>query len=221
MCLLMVLMAGMFFSTVKSVEASNVNEIVKSGITEKTDYFHNMNDFEKVLPLPNGGFLHGEGTLYDVSDLSNALTVYNSETDSKSITVGRAKEILKAQEKESEVESLFMSKNLRGSTPPSKLINLSYGGSYTSNYFSGSGWRFAGYLFAVVNSAGPNLRWESHGDQGCIGTKQQAINTLDSRFAEGTLINNGAYLYLNGLTPKTYFVHSPISGTYYYVGNVD
>lgn len=220
--LLAIAISGAFFSTAcTTAQASEIDKPIRSGIVGKTDYFHDMNDSEKVLALPNGGFLHGEGTLYDISDLTKALEVYNSETDPKSITVGQAKEIMKEQKENVVVESIFPSKILRGAYPPSTLINLSYGGSYTSDYFSGSGWRFAGYLFAAVNSAGPNLRWESHGDQGCIGTKQQALNTLDSGYAEGTLINNGAYLYLYGLTAKTYYVHSPLSGTYYYVGNVD
>ncbi|MBX8938921.1 hypothetical protein [Enterococcus gilvus] len=216
-----VALAGIVFSTSSTAHASELDEPIRSGIAEKTDYFHNLDDSEKVLALPNGGFLHGEGTLYDVKDTTKPLEIYNSETDPKSITVGKAKEIMKEQQENSVVDSIFSSEVPRGAAPPNTLINLSYGGSYTSEGFSGSGWRFGGYLFAAVNSSGSDLRWESHGDQGCIGTEQQAWNTYSSGYAEGTLIGNGQYLYLYGWVAKTYFVYSPPAGTYYYVGNVD
>lgn len=216
-----VAIAGAVFLTTNTANASEIDEPIRSGTIQNADYFQNMNDDEKVLALPNGGFLHGEGTLYNVKDPNKAIEVYNSKTDPKSITVGQAKKVLEDQKNNAVTDVLSSESIPRGATPPSALINLSYGGSYTSDYFNGSGWRFAGYLFAAVNSSGSDLRWESHGDQGCIGTKQQAINTLDSGYAEGTLINNGEYLYLYGWVAKTYYVFNPPSGVYYYVGNVD
>lgn len=108
--------------------------------------------------------------------------------------------------------------NNKGSKPATKVYNLDLGEEYISDYFSAKGWRFAGYLFKAVNSPEPYLRWESHGDSAVLGTRKQALDTLESGLGIGELLYSNSYLYTAGT--KTYYTHSPIQYTFYYVGNV-
>lgn len=58
------------------------------------DLFEGMNDTDKVLEMPEGGFLFGKAEIYDAEDESIKLGEYNSSTDRRSITVKDAKEQL-------------------------------------------------------------------------------------------------------------------------------
>lgn len=56
--------------------------------------FSDLNDTDKVLEMPNGGFLYGEATVINPDGSS---VHYNSATDSNSKTVLEAKSSLKDQ----------------------------------------------------------------------------------------------------------------------------
>ena len=57
--------------------------------TNIDDYFKGLDDTDKVLPLPNGGYLHGSATL----TYEDGTTVeLNSETDPNSLTIASIKE---------------------------------------------------------------------------------------------------------------------------------
>jgi hypothetical protein len=61
------------------------------------------------------------------------------------------------------VESPVFVPRLRGAKPSTTVWTLSDGASYTSQAFSGSGWRFASYLFKSESSSGPYLKWQAFG----------------------------------------------------------
>lgn len=208
---------GLCMSVSKDVHAAERIGKPLSGPVTQEEIYNRYSDDASILLIPDGGFLHGE--MIETSAITGEVVAYyNSETDSSATAWGKLKDKMD-QVLESDDFVAPLNLQPRRATPPSTVRGLSYGASYTSDYFSGSGWRFAGYLFKAINSAGPLLRWESHNDGGVIGTETQAWNTLDSGFAEGTLINKNAYLYLNGT--QCYFNHNPQNGTYYWVGNVD
>lgn len=189
-----------------------------SGSVSQQEIYSRYSDDASILVLPDGGLLHGEMVETSVKT-GEEVANYNSDTDPNATTWGAIKDKVTQQKTAVNNYTELLDNQPKGTTPPSTVRGLSYGASYTSNYFSGSGWRFAGYLFKATNSTGPLLRWESHNDNGVIGTETQAWNTLDSGYAEGTLINKNAYLYLSGT--KCYYNHNPQGGTYYWVGNVD
>ena len=54
--------------------------------------FSDLDDTDKVLEMPNGGFLHGEAI---VTDSDGSRIYYNSNTDSNSKTVFETKSLLK------------------------------------------------------------------------------------------------------------------------------
>lgn len=209
---------GLFIGTGNETHAAERKDKPLSGSVTEQEIQNRYSDNAKILILPEGGFLHGEMIETSIKT-GKVVASYNSETDPNAITWGEIKDKLTDQLSKNPNNPGLLAGQLRGATPPSTVRGLAYGASYSSNLFSGSGWRFAGYLFKAINSVGPLLRWESHNDNGVIGTETQAWNTLDSGYAEGTLINKNAYLYLNGT--KCYYNHNPQNGTYYWVGNVD
>ena len=86
---LSVLLGGMILSSVSTALASEA----------QYDLFAGYSEDEKVLELPNGGYLIGEAELVDATSF-NELTQdydivyesYNSKTNPNSITVAEAKE---------------------------------------------------------------------------------------------------------------------------------
>ncbi|MCO5447798.1 hypothetical protein NG844_10245 [Enterococcus faecalis] len=220
------LMVSLFFFTClitgTNALAADRGDKPRSGYLTEETMFGGQADSTEYMKMPEGGYLHGEATLHSLDDEGNVkVEKYNSRKEPKNniITLGEIKEN-NNEEKKTVNKSTFPKEiDLRGTKPSNTVYDLSYKANYISNNFSGKGWRFAGYLFRAVNSAGSDLRWESHNDNGVIGSKQQAWNTLDSGYAEGYLINTDSYLYLSGT--KTYYNHNPRNGAYYYVGNVD
>lgn len=171
-----------------------------------TERFSNLKDSDKILVLPDGGFLHGEATITDTTT-NEVVAHYNSETDSNSVSVSNLKDILNNN-------NIPMP---RRSTPPNQSITLGNGGEYTSSPFSASGWRFGGYLFQSDPSTGPALLWASYKDSGIVGTETQAWNTLNSGTPIGEAISAGGSTYI--YYKACYYTFNPVSGSYYYVAN--
>ena len=105
-----------------------------------SEYFYDLKEEDKVLELPDGGFLYGSATVTDNED-STITETYNSLTDENSITVKEARVLL------NEETSNYLARGANVPDVASKTITLKSGAHYQSSAFSGSGWRFGGYFF--------------------------------------------------------------------------
>lgn len=94
------------------------------------------------------------------SDSPLAPVVIDSETNPSKLTVDEYNE-KKANGEEIPVVDVPVPTpdRLRSANPPTNVWKMTYGTSYTSNAFSGSGWRFSGYLFMPETGSGAYLRW--------------------------------------------------------------
>ena len=191
---------------------SNIKDVNENNAIEN-QLFCDLEDDDLVLELPEGGYLFGEATIEN--DNGDVIGKYNSQTDDNSITVKEARELL-FKERISEGNQI----SPKGSSIPTSTITLASGASYTSSGFSGSGWRFSGYKFIASSGTGYYLLWCSIGDDGRVGNMTEAYSTLNGTIA-GDCIYNGSYTYISKATlSQIYYTYNPISGTYYYVGNI-
>ncbi|MFV0560152.1 MAG: hypothetical protein ACK5NA_05500 [Enterococcus sp.] len=189
-------------------------------LSEENDDFLGLKESDSILFLPDGSYIHGELKEYSLTDLTQVVAQYNSETDSSAVTVSEAREILKRdKENYRQNESLLQNiKNPRGTSPSNTVRELGLGAAYTSSSFTGNGWRFAGYRFKAVNSPGPNLKWSVTGGSGIVGYDWQAWNTYESGVKIGTAIAPGDYPV--GIDAySTFYAYNPINGTRYHVSN--
>lgn len=67
----------------------NANEAKKENIKYPTNYLSEWNENDKVIQLPDGGYLKGEAILHKEDGI---VIVYNSETDSDAMTVKEVRE---------------------------------------------------------------------------------------------------------------------------------
>lgn len=132
-----------------------------------SQYFADLKEEDKVLALPEGGFFKGEAKIVSMDNPDIVQASYNTETDPASVTVAEAKKIVAKK-----VTNGFDSKPImpRGAFPPKidkgKYIVLAAGGTYRSQAFSGSGWRFGGIDVKPADGTGHFLRWKSYIDDG-------------------------------------------------------
>jgi len=219
-----------------NVYESNAAVETTAVIVEKniTELFSERQATDKVLPLPEGGFLYGEGKLVDKDDFSKVLSEYNSETDEKSITVAQAKSaLIKQMTEEIEAQKSFLNRDLlaeRGTAPPTINYFLIKGETYKSEAFSGSGWRYAGYWFineyvspdtGYHSFSGP-LDFQTVGDSARVGDREDVDNLYYHQILGGYQINpaDGFVRIKSGLSGQpqlTYFTNNPINGSYYIV----
>lgn len=211
------------FSTfnIRASESILENEVDSSEAEQITSgMFDELDESEQVLELPDGGFLHGKAELYDGNKL---IAIYDSDVDSQAITIKNARKRIARQ-----IEKGATNNKITTVGIPTKRYLLSYGSSYQSKPFSGSGWRFSGYQFAIPGPGFPAdeyyLRWSTHGDSGRVGNHVEAINTLNSKVGKlyGNPIYEGnSYWFTYGALGQIYFTYNPNPGTYYYVKNID
>lgn len=201
LCLMIFIM-----NPITSVKA---NEVDNSEILMNT-LFEGLDETDKVLELPDGGFLYGEAMDVDAEDETIVYESYNSQTDENSITVKEAVEIIQNEE----------SIQLRGSGLPSQTRLLAAGAIYTSNTFSGSGWRFGGYYFKSGGN-GDWLKWHTFNDDGRVGDIGDATSVKNNAgSSRGMNLYVGYPQYLNTANGGlVYFTYNPKSGTYYRVEN--
>lgn len=104
---------------------------------------------------------------------------------------------------------------------------LKLGHSYRSKEFSGSGWRFSGFMFYSEPGTGPYLSFRCFVDSGRIGNFTEAMKTsqgygiLGEELYAGPnwqLTYIGAHLS-NANNAKCFYTYNPIPGTYYEVKN--
>ena len=196
----------------KAGEVSYANDNVQAMFDTSSEPFFDLEEDDTITILPNGAFLHGEATLKDY-ETDEVLASYNSDLDPNSITVQEAQMYLRNSELI--VPNSEYSIEPYASSPATQIWTLGAGASYSSSAFSGSGWRFAGYLFE--KSKGGSLFWASYGSKGVIGSKQNALDTKSSGEAIGQAIASGGSTYYSGRS--TFYAYNPKSGSTYYVAN--
>lgn len=173
--------------------------------------FAQLDDDEKILPLPDGGYLYGQATISDSEDTTIVLEEYDSETDTSSITVKEAKEDF--------LNSSDNNIQTRAATVPTTNWVLANGAAYQSGKFSGSGWRFGGYRFYPADGTGYYLLWTAYGDDGRVGNTWEATQTLNGTIS-GTEIYNQSPKYVNkGTLGQIFYTYNPVQNSYYVVAN--
>lgn len=196
----------------------------KEPIENSNSLLKNLEGSENIVVLSDGGIVQGGTVKVYSSDSPLAPVVIDPETNPSKLTVDEYNE-LKANGEEIPVVNVPVPtpSRLRSANPPTNIWKLAYGSSYTSNGFSGSGWRFAGYLFMPETGSGAYLRWQAFGDSGMVGSQQNAIDTKNTGSAYGNaLYNNGYARYFTGYGNKTTFYSlNPVNGSYYQVANWD
>lgn len=201
LCLMIALVNPIF-----SIKASEIDE---SEVLMNT-LFEGLEETDKVLELSDGGFLYGKAKDVDAEDETIVYASYNSETDQNSITVKEAVEIIQNDE----------CIQTRGAGLPSQTRLLAAGAVYTSNTFSGSGWRFGGYYFKSGGN-GDWLKWSTFNDDGRVGDIGDATSVKNNAgSSRGMNLYVGYPQYLNTANGGlVYFTYNPKSGTYYRVEN--
>lgn len=221
-----ILLSTTFAIQADAAVSDSVIQRAKRSITEQ---FSDLKDSDKVIPLEDG-YLHGKA--YKVP--SNTLRIsantpydYDSETDSRSITVEEAKkDSLDKFIKESEMDSI---KPFAAYPPPIRQDGpaLSAGSSYHSKAFSGRGWRYSEKWFINVCKAGGYtyfqgpLSYQSHMDGGRVGDwgDVHSMTVLDQ--ISGVAIEANApfkNVYPSSGQPwLLYYTYNPIPGTTYTV----
>lgn len=209
--LISALIAGSFIQP-SSTELTKFSNNGSGELNTLSVNFRGLKDDDKVLEV-DGGYLYGECSLYD-SD-NNLIGEYNSKTSPESITVAEARKEI--TEKKDEI-------SLYGAYPPdpdkpNTLVVLDGGSSYTSNEFTGTGWRFSGKRFLPASGTGDFLRWTSYVDGGRVGNYNEAYATKNGNL-QGTAINAGQSLYVNrNGSAQIYYTYNPLPKTYYVVEN--
>ncbi|EGO8848107.1 TPA: hypothetical protein KL266_002380 [Enterococcus faecalis] len=184
----------------------------------------NLSDNDKVLPLEDGGYLHGKA-LYGVKQVE-----LNSQTDARSITVKEAKSRSIKNFYSLHSYQTLTSTEVKGAglPDPNNYITLPAGSDYFSEPFSGSGWRFGGVWIIGQYEAnghtyfGGKTAWSSFGDSGRVGDYTDALNQYlspDGPLQGVALVQDGALFNVSptdGSDKLVYFTYNPNPGTTYH-----
>lgn len=216
--LLSVFILAFSIVNVSALEKTNI-AIQKEVETYVNNMFYDLEDHDKVLALPNGGYLHGHAKLVNGLNTDIVYKEYDSETDSNAITVREAKKSI--QYDIINMNSVVIQP--RGANVPnleSSTIILYDQGTYRSQTFSASGWRFGGYFFLSEASTGDYLKWSTYNDSGVVGTHGYASQTKKTGVAYGKAIYPGTPQYISyGRNPQIYYTFNPTNNPYYIVEN--
>ena len=174
------------------------------------DFFDDIDD-DRVLPMPDGGFLHGEIIEVDAEDHSKVLGIYNSSLDPNAVTVEEAKKMIEEGKKN-------VSFTPYANYPSTSVRYLGANDKYLSDEFSGTGWRFGHYYFLPTVGTGDFLLWTSFVDGGRVGNFSQAYDTLQGNLSGKELLPSVA-TWCNTPNGQQYYTYNPINGTYYVVSN--
>ena len=185
-------------------------ESLPQGTTMDEVFFDQIDD-DRVLPMPDGGFLHGEIVEVDAEDPSKVIGIYNSSLDPNAVTVEEAKKIMSG-------EKSYVTYSTRAASPSTSVKYLGPNGQYKSDLFSGSGWRFSNWYFLPTAGTGDALLWISFNDGGRVGNFSQAYDTLHGALSGMELPANVAK-YCSTPNGQQYYTYNPLSGTYYIVSN--
>ncbi|HAQ6378311.1 TPA: hypothetical protein IX819_001923 [Enterococcus faecium] len=203
-------------------------EVISDPEQYASRYFADFEEEDKVLALPEGGFLKGEAKIVSMDNPDIIQGSYNSETDPASVSVTEAKKIV-AEKFKNDIETTPIMP--RGAFPPDvgtsgHLLVLAGGGSYKSQPFSGAGWRFGGMGVKPADGTGNFLRWKSYIDDGRVGNVNQANATKSGSIQGMALYAREGFKYFapNGpgwtMNIGIYYTYNPAAGTYYVVQNI-
>lgn len=104
----------------------------------------------------------------------------------------------------------------RAASPPGQSYVLYANQQYTSQAFSGKGWRYSGYNFRPITGTGSYLLWEAFVDSGVVVTKVQGDVVVNPGAPRRAFSDAPRGTYTWGAYFKTY---NPIPGSYYRVSN--
>lgn len=199
----------------KEYETNDTNEVE---LTVEA-MFESYDENEKVLVTSDGEFLQGKMTVC-AEDGVTVLKEYNSSTDLNAITVDKAKEIAKKSLFISDFDKLSIS--TRGTSVPTQTRYLDLGSqnAYTSQGFSGAGWRTGGFKFKPKVGTGNYLVYGSYGDSGNAGTATNFINTLNGNNT-GVALPKNTRKYVLSADWTFYYTFNPIANSYYIVANIE
>lgn len=200
---------GMVWNPVSAAKYHEPEPVEQLSLVEEA-FFSKVED-NRVLPMPDGGFLYGECVVVDENDPDIVYGIYNSALDPNAVTVEEAKQIMNG-------ERSYVSVTPRMGTVPTSLKIIYANTEYLSDEFSGAGWRFSNYRFIPEASTGEYLRWCSIGDGGRVGDVVAASNTLDGTVS-GMELPVGVYKYFRSDNVQIYYTYNPLQGTRYLVDN--
>lgn len=181
--------------------------------------FQDIDPSDKVIVLPDGGWLHGEATVTYEDAKGESVVELNSETDKNAVTVEVVKEVLTDKLEKGELTTNNNNPMLRGASVPKAEYTLKMMASYESNIFAVDGWLFSGYRFSPAANTGAYLRWVSHGDSGMVGRSTDAASTLNGRLS-GRLLNANTYTYVEGSHMIYYSYNTRLTRPRYQVANI-
>lgn len=201
--------------SVLSVSAAEYHEPIYHDDSSVVDtFFDSLSDDDKVLPMPDGGYLYGGIIETSLTDETDVYAVYDSELDPSAITVKEAKKLI-------EEDSKVPNKTPRQATPPNvgSLYFVKANGNYISDCFSGKGWRFSNYMFKPQDGTGNYLRWTSYVDSGRVGSYNNAVSTYNGT-TQGTSVGANQTIWFNGNNAgQIYYTYNPAQNTRYLVEN--
>jgi len=184
---------------------------VSQNNTGNTGVLSGLDDSDSIVVLNDGSVIHGEVIISTVDNPDNKMLI-DSDSDPLAVTVSEYKE----DSSNIESKDLPVSK-LRAASPPAYSVELKNRASYTSAYFSASGWRFAERYYYPQSGTGAYLRWETFNDSGRVGGINDTRLTYDYGILTGTPIYPGGYRYVEGF--MTYYTYNPARYTYFKVSN--
>ena len=185
-------------------------EILPQNTTIDNMFFDQVDD-DRVLSMPDGGFLHGEIIEVDAEDPSKVIGIYNSSLDPNAVTVEEVKKIMSG-------EKSYVTFSTRAASPSTSVYYLKANGLYQSDTFSGTGWRFSNYYFLPMAGTGNALLWTSFNDSGRVGGVLEANNTRNGNI-QGMELPVGYAKYYENDTGQIYYTYNPLQNTYYIVDN--
>jgi hypothetical protein len=206
-----VVLVGVFMIDLVKVHADSFDTSYK-----ENRLFSSLKDTDLVSILPEGGFLYGQGM---TTDIDGNTIYYDSQTDESAISVAEARILFSNSVEDGKDNYQINSLSTRRTSPASTVFSLNLSAKYESSAFSGSGLRFAGYLFKTTGTAGKNLTYNTYVSGGAVGSETNAWNSYDA----GEPVGNSIAVTVG--TPErfsgtsTYFTKNPKSGTYYTVEN--
>lgn len=178
-------------------------------------YADDVNENQMIIADPDGGGYY--------SNLDGSSEFSDSDIQLVGGVVMSISDYEKIQEKKEAMidgKELFAPITLRSADPFNKPVKVIPNRlSYTSNQFSGSGWRFSGYRFLPASGTGIYLAWRVEGDSGRVGLYEHARNTYNGQI-QGVSIAPGQRKYVASDTYGLFFyTFNPIPGSRYIVEN--
>lgn len=209
--------------TINAVDGVFADDIMsEDNIDLLENQFTGLSDNQKIVCFPDGGIIYEKND--DVSYSDYELQRHNGVIK----TVAEAKQDYPTDTQNNILnQELLTPSSFRGSVPSAEPYRLEAGQTYRSAAFSGSGWRFSGYVFYPRPGTGAYLYYRAIGDDGRVGTYNDAMTVFYGQGLRGQYLGKhqgwrpifiGDYV-TNGNNAKGFFTFNPIRGSRYEVHN--